>query len=172
MVKNTTLREDKVLEKMKKSFPTYRFGNYLDMARLVQADEFAYKNRSRLETQFTKDIKQTLADITLLMQYLSNKNKSDILTSPEFNNHMKRIMDYSKFGKIDEDFMASFYSNMVQFGIKGISQNLPKEFTPLIEEHMKPLILLLNSITSYSKQVGKKGQSAYSPFGEIWDNTL
>ena len=56
MVKNTTLREDKVLNELKKSFPTYSFGNYVDMARLIQPKDFQYKNRSKLETQFTKDI--------------------------------------------------------------------------------------------------------------------
>ena len=169
MDKNTTSREDKVLDSLKKAFPTYSFGikskadNYLDMARLINPVDVPYKNRSRLELEFTKQIKQALADITLLIQYLSKKNKSDILTSPEFNDHMKRIMDFSKDSQVDEEYMVSFYSNMIQFGVNGIAQNMPKEFTPLIEEHLKPLTRLLNSITAYSKQVGKKGTSAYSP---------
>ena len=44
MVKNTTLREDKVLKSMKKAFPTYSFGKYIDMARLIQPQDFDYKN--------------------------------------------------------------------------------------------------------------------------------
>jgi len=168
MVKNTTLREDKVLKSLKKAYPTYSLGikskdeNFLDMARLIQPQSFDYKNRSRLELEFTKQIKQALYDITLLMQFLSKKNKSDILTSHEFNDHMKRIMDFSKHGKVDEDYMASFYSNMIQFAINGITQNMPREFTPLIEEHLKPLTRLLTAITAYSKQVGKKGNSAFT----------
>ena len=163
MGKNTTLREDKVLEQLKKSIPTYSFGNYLDMARLIQPVNFPYKNRSRLESEFTKGIKQSLFDITLLMQYLSKKNLSDILTSHEFNNHIKRIMDFAKHHKVDEDYMVSFYSNMIQFGVQGITKHMPREFTPLIEEHLQPLTRLLTSITAYSKQVGKKGVSAYEP---------
>jgi len=163
MVKNTTLREDKVLDQLEKSFPTYSFGTYLDMARLIQPANFPYKNRSRLESDFTKGIKQSLYDITLLMQYLSKKNLSDILTSPEFNDHIKRIMNFAKLGKADEDYMVSFYSNMIQFGVNGISKHMPREFTPLIEEHLAPLTRLLTSITAYSKQVGKKGTSAYMP---------
>ena len=50
---------------------------------------------------------------------------------------------------------------MVKFGIKGITNNMPHEFTALIEEHLKPLLLLLSSITAYSKQHGKAGTSAY-----------
>lgn len=159
MVKNTTLREDKVLKSLKKAFPTYSFGNYLDMARLIQPADFDYKNRSRLESEFTKKIIQAIADVTLLIQYVNAKHKAEILTSEEFNNFMIRIMNFSKFGKVDQDYLASFYPNMVKFGIKGITDNLPHEFTALIEEHLKPLLLLLNSITAYSKQQGKSGSS-------------
>ena len=168
MVKNTTSREDKVLKEMKKAFPTYSFGNYLDMARLIQPRDFNYKNRSRLESDFTKKIIQAIADITLLTQYVNAKRKAEILTSDEFNRFMIRIMEFSKFGKVDQDYLASFYPNMVKHGIKGITNNLPNEFTALIEEHLRPLLLLLNSITAYSKQHGKSGGSAYSPSFETW----
>ena len=173
MVKNTTSREDKVLKQLKKAFPTYSFGNYLDMARLIQPDNFEYKNRSRLEKEFTEKIIQQIADITLLIQYVNAKHKAEILTSDEFNNFMTRIMDFSRFNKVDEDYLASFYPNMVKHGIKGITNNLPQEFTALIEEHLKPLLLLLSSITNYSKQVGKSGTSAYGQGKfELWDGTL
>ena len=173
MVKNTTSREDKVLKHLKKAFPTYGFGNYLDMARLIQPDNFEYKNRSRLEKEFTEKIIQQIADITLLIQYVNAKHKAEILTSDEFNNFMTRIMDFSRFNKVDEDYLASFYPNMVKHGIKGITNNLPQEFTALIEEHLKPLLLLLSSITNYSKQVGKSGTSAYGQGKfELWDGTL
>ena len=173
MVKNTTSREDKVLKDIKKAFPTYSFGNYLDMARLIQPNNFDYKNRSRLEKEFTEKIIQQIADITLLIQYVNAKHKAEILTSDEFNNFMTRIMDFSRFNKVDEDYLASFYPNMVKHGIKGITNNLPQEFTALIEEHLKPLLLLLSSITNYSKQVGKSGTSAYGQGKfELWDGTL
>ena len=172
MVKNTTSREDKVLKQLKKAFPTYSFGNYIDMARLIQPQSFDYKNRSRLEKEFTEKIIQQIADITLLIQYVNAKHKAEILTSDEFNNFMVRIMEFSKFGKVDQDYLASFYPNMVKHGIKGITNNLPNEFTALIEEHLKPLILLLNSITAYSKLHGKSGGSAYSPSFESWSDTL
>jgi len=173
MVKNTTSREDKVLKDIKKAFPTYSFGNYLDMARLIQPNNFEYKNRSRLEKEFTEKIIQQIADITLLIQYVNAKHKAEILTSDEFNNFMTRIMDFSRFNKVDEDYLASFYPNMVKHRIKGITNNLPQEFTALIEEHLKPLLLLLSSITNYSKQVGKSGTSAYGQGKfELWDGTL
>ena len=173
MVKNTTLREDKVLKEMKKAYPMYDFGNYLDMARLVQPRDMKYKNRSRLESEFTKKIIQQIADITLLIQYVNAKHKAEILTSHEFNNFMKRIMDFSRFGKVDQDYLASFYPNMVKHGIKGITNHLPQEFTALIEEHLKPLLLLLSSITAFSKKQGKSGSSAYGQGQfELWDGTL
>jgi len=171
MVKNTTLREDKVCNELKKAFPTYSFGNYIDMARLIQPRDFNYKNRSRLESDFTKKIIQAIADITLLTQYVNAKHKAEILTSDEFNHFMTRIMEFSKFGKVDQDYLASFYPNMVKHGIKGITNNLPNEFTALIEEHLRPLLLLLNSITAYSKQHGKSGGSAYSPSFETWSGS-
>ena len=173
MVKNTTSREDKVLKQLKKAFPTYSFGTYIDMARLIQPQNFEYKNRSRLEKEFTEKIIQQIADITLLIQYVNAKHKAEILTSEAFNNFLTRIMDFSRFDKVDQDYLASFYPNMVKHGIKGITNNLPQEFTALIEEHLKPLLLLLSSITNYSKQVGKSGTSAYGQGRyELWDGTL
>ena len=173
MVKNTTLREDKVLKQLKKDFPTYSFGNYLDMARLIQPESFDYKNRSRLESDFTKKIIQQILDITLLMQYVNAKHKAEILSSPAFNNFLKRIMDFSRFDKVDEDYLASFYPNMVKHGIKGITNHLPNEFSALIEEHLKPLLLLLSSITAYAKEQGKSGSSAYGKGKfELWDGSL
>ena len=183
MVKNTTLREDKVLNELKKAYPRYRLGIeinagkisdwYLDMARLIQPQSFEYKNRRRLELEFTKKIIQGISDITLVLQYVNAKHKAEILTSDEFNNFMTRIMNFSKFGKVDQDYLASFYPNMIKFGLKGITNNLPQEFTALIEEHLKPLLLLLSSITAYSKQQGKAGTSAYGHGRtELWDGTL
>ena len=62
---------------------------------------------------------------------------------------------------------------MVKFGIKGITNNMPHEFTALIEEHLKPLLLLLSSITAYSKQHGKAVTSAYGHGRtELWDGSL
>ena len=168
MVKNTTLREDKVLKEIEKTFPTYRFGNYLDMARLIQPNHFKYRNRSRLETQFTENIKQTLADISLLIQHLDKKHQSEIFSSGEFNEFLRSVIRYSKSSKVDDDYLASFYPNLVKHGIVGITSNLPKEFTTLIDEHLKPLMNLLESITAYSKQVGKKGDIAYGSQYQEW----
>ena len=183
MVKNTTSREDKVLNELKKAYPTYRFGMeinagkisdwYLDMARLIQPQSFDYKNRPRLELEFTKKIIQGISDITLVSQYVNAKHKAEILTSEAFNNFMRRTMDFSKFGIVDQDYLASFYPNMIKHGVKGITNNMPHEFTALIEEHLKPLILLLNSITAYAKLHDKKGGSAYSPsFEDFHSDTL
>lgn len=166
MTKNTTLREDKVIKEIEKAFPTYRFGNYLDMGRLIQSKHFDYKNRTRLETKFTKDIIQTLSDVTLLFQYLAPKHQSEIFTSSEFTNFMTRLMDLTKFGKVDDDYLASFYPNMIKFALTGITNSLPVEFTPMIEEHLKPLLRLLNSISAYSKRLGKKGDIAYPTYSE------
>ena len=169
MDKNTTLREDKVLSGLKVTFPSYKLGNYVDLGRLLQPENFRYKNRTRLEQEFTYKIINAFHDIIITLQHLDKKRQAQILTSPEFTDFMARIISpVNKDDSIHEDYLASYYTNMVKHGMKGITNHLPREFTELIDQHLKPLITLLNSISEYSKQVGKKGSTAYGNRFEVW----
>jgi len=169
LVKITTLREDKVIASIKKAFPRYELGNYTDLGRLLQPQDFRYKNRTRLEQEFTYKIIQAFHDIIITMQHLDKKRQAKILTSLQFNDFLSRIINpVNKDDKIHEDYLASYYTNMVKHGMKGITNHLPREFTELIDQHLKPLITLLNSISEYSKQVGKKGSTAYGARFEVW----
>jgi len=150
MVKNTTLPEDKVLKQVKKTFDTYRFGIHLDLARLIQGHAFRYKNRSRLENQFTTDIKQDFDDMNLIIQNLNSKHQSDIFTSNQFNSFVKTWLKHAKTTK-EQDYLSTLYPSLLKIALTGMRDNMPGEFKESIDHHYKPLMKLLEAISKTSK---------------------
>ena len=150
MVKNTTLREDKVLKQVEKTFPTYRFGMYLDLARLVQRNAFDYKNRSRLENDFTEDVKQDFDDMKLIIENLDSKHQSDIFTSNQFNSFVKSWLKHAKTTK-EQDYLSTLYPSLLKIALTGMRDNMPIEFKESIDHHYKPLMKLLEAISKTSK---------------------
>ena len=116
MVKNTTLREDKVLKQIQNTFSTYSFGNYIDLARLIQGHAFRYKNRSRLENQFSEEVKQNFDDMKLIIANLSSKHQADILTSKQFNSFVKTWLKVAKTTK-EQDYLATLYPSLMKIAL-------------------------------------------------------
>lgn len=149
MEKKTTLREDKVQKQIESTFPTYRFGTYLDLTRLLRPQQMRYKNRRRLEIAFTEDINQELDDIKLIMENLSSKHQSDIFTSDQFNYFIKNWLKHVKTTK-EQDQHALLYSSMLKIALTGMRDNMPSEFKESIDHHYKPLMKLLEAISKTS----------------------
>ena len=150
MVKNTTLREDKVLKQIKKTFDTYRFGIHLDLARLIRPEQMRYKNRSRLENDFTANTKQNFLDMKLIIQNLDSKHQSDIFTSKQFNSFVQTWLQYARTDK-EQDHLALLYPSLLKIALTGMRQNMPVEFKESIDHHYKPLMKLLEAISKTSK---------------------
>ena len=150
MVKNTTLREDKVLKQVKKTFDTYSFGNHLDLARLIQGHAFRYKNRSRLENQFSDEVKQNFDDMNLIIKNLSSKHQVDIFTSNQFNDFVKTWLKHAKTTK-EQDHLSTLYPSLLKIALTGMRDNMPSEFKESIDYHYKPLMKLLEAISKTSK---------------------
>ena len=146
MVKNTTLREDKVLKQLEKTFPTYRFGMHVDLARLLQPHMMNYKNRSRLETQFSLDVKQDFDDMSLIIPNLNSKHQADIFTSKQFNSFVKTWLKMARTTK-EQDHLSTLYPSLLKIALTGIRQNMPVEFKESIDHHYKPLMKLLDAIS-------------------------
>lgn len=146
MVKNTTTNEDKVLKQVEKTFDTYAFGIHLDLARLIQPQAFRYKNRSRLENQFSDEVKQNFDDMKLIIENLSSKHQADIFTSKQFNSFVKSWLKHAKTTK-EHDHQAILYTSMLKIALTGIRDNMPIEFKESIDEYYKPLKKLLEAIS-------------------------
>lgn len=150
MVKNTTTREDKVLKQIEKTFPTYRFGIPLDLARLLRPKQMRYKNRSRLVNQFTTDVKQDFDDMKLIIENLDSKHQSDIFTSDQFNYFIKLWLNHVKTSQ-EQEQQAMHYTSMLKIALTGIRNNMSSEFKESIDHHYKPLMTLLEVISKTSK---------------------
>ena len=164
MVKNTTLREDKVLKQLEKTFPTYRFGMHVDLARLLQPHMMNYKNRSRLETQFSTDVKQDFDDMSLIIPNLSSKHQADIFTSKQFNSFVKTWLKMARTTK-EQDHLSTLYPSLLKIALTGIRQNMPVEFKESIDHHYLPLMKLLEAIS-------KTGNAGNTIFDSELEETL
>ena len=149
MVKNTTIPEDKVLKQIEKTFPTYSFGIHLDLARLIQPHAFRYKNRSRLENQFSDEVKQNFDDMNLIIKNLSSKHQVDIFTSNQFNDFVKTWLKHAKTTK-EQDHLSTLYPSLLKIALTGMRQNMPIEFKESIDEYYLPLMKLLEAISKTS----------------------
>ena len=161
MTKNTTLREDKVVKNLSNTFPNYAFGNYLDLARLINPQQMRYKNKSRLNRQFTDKSIQSFSDLGLIIQSLDDKHKGEIFTSDGFNNLIHTLLRYSKSTKESDDYFMALYPNLLKTALMGMTKTMPLEFKPLIDEHLKPLMNLLDLTTALGKKFNMKGSSLY-----------
>ena len=150
MAKNTTLREDKVLKEVEKTFPTYSFGIHLDLARLIQPHAFRYKNRSRLENQFSDEVKQNFDDMKLIIENLDSKHQTDIITSEQFNSFVQTWLKVANTTK-EQDYLATLYPSLMKIALTGMRDNMPIEFKESIDEYYNPLMKLLDAISKTSK---------------------
>lgn len=150
MVRDTTLREDSVKKQVEKTFPTYRFGNYTNLARLTRGEKMRYKNRTRLENEFQKDVKQTFDDMKLIISHLNSNRQADILTSEQFNSFVKTWLNVAR-ETTEQDHLALLYPSLLKVALTGIRQNMPSEFKESIDHHYEPLMKLLDAISKTSK---------------------
>jgi len=64
--------------------------------------------------------------------------------------------------------MIKLYSNFLQIGMQGILQQMPSEFTHILEPKVQEIMELMNAIKQYTKAVApKKAQVMDFPFSQF-----
>jgi len=165
MKKGLNAKQEGNLMNLKKTLPELSLASYEDLARLRDPEIFPYKNKSRLHNRVKESILKSFLESAYAFQHLPSSDKREIMTSHLFHNLMNNFInsskDVEKLQKSDEPekyFAFVMYQNFFTIGIEGLIATMPNEFRPHLENEIKPILLLMQSIAKYSKRQNPKSK--------------
>ena len=162
--------------KIEKAFPSHKLCNINNLTYLLKPElleELHKSSKSKILRKIQDDCKQALQELAHVMQFLPRKQSSEILVSKQFEYFMTVIQDFRFLDKkIQNEHAQTIYSNFVQLGLRGISNSMPRQFSVVVQEMVRPILQLLIAISeteikdvpkltdSFKKEVlGKKKKS-------------
>ena len=163
MKERQTARQKGILEDIEKTYPNLTLIKPIEFARLFHPKDFPFENKPRLYREVTEKVIQSFNDYHYATRELPTSYKVKIITSRSFNDCLKSIfrdMAYvDKKQKSEEpDKRLSFimYYNFFNFGIEGLIKSMPEEFRYTLQDQIRPVLLLMQSITRFTLQSGSK----------------
>ena len=163
MKKGQTAKQEKILNDMKKTHPNLTLIKPIEFGRLFYPKDFPFENKPRLYRDVTEKVIQFFDDYHYATRELPTSYKVKILTSRSFNDCLKSIirdMTYvdKKQKSDDPDKQLSFmmYYNFFTIGIEGLIKSMPEEFRNTLQDQIRPVLLLMQSITRFTLQSGSK----------------
>ncbi len=165
MQKVPNAQQEYLLSALKQTFPKLKLVSYEDLARLRDPKLFPYKNKSRLYNRVKDNIMQALFDFDYTFHHLPSSDRREIMSSRNFTDFMKMIIRFSsdvkKLQKLDESekaFAFVIYQNFFTMGIEGLIATMPEEFRPYLQNQIKPIMFLMQSIAKHSQRVNPKSK--------------
>ena len=163
MRKGQTAKQEKILNDMKKTHPNLTLIKPIEYGRLFYPDDFPFENKPRLYREVTDKVIQTFNDYHYATRELPMSYKVKIITSRGFDDCIKSIIEnmsyVDKKQKSEEpEKRLSFmmYYNFFNFGIEGLIKSMPEEFRYTLQDQIRPVLLLMQSITRFTLQSGSK----------------
>ena len=149
--KTHDLRLDREIIKIEKSFPSHKLTSKKNLTYLLKPDFFNELSKSQ-QTKVMKQVKenctQTLNELSHVMQFLPKKQCSEILTSNQFEYFMRLVQDFRFLDKkIENEFAQTLYSNFITIGLRGISNSMPRQFSVVVQDMVRPILQLLIAIS-------------------------
>lgn len=166
MRKILTGKQIKIINQLEKTFPTYTLTTYPNLARLRHSKEFPYGNKARLFNDVSNDIEQLFRDVSAVYHYMPLSYRTRIIASSAFYRlftdqifpslkEKERKKKPTEKAEMYESFIM--YQNFFTIGIEGLIRTMPTEFQNYLTKEIKPIMQLMESITSfYRKATGKK----------------
>ena len=163
MKKGQDAKQEGILDEIKKTHPNLTLIKPIEFARLFYPKDFHFENKPRLYREVTEKVIQFFNDYHYATRELPTSYKVKILTSRSFNDCLKSIirdMTYvDKKQKSEEpDKRLSFlmYHNFFSAGFEGLIKSMPEEFRYTLQEQIRPVLLLMQSITKFTLQSDSK----------------
>ena len=163
MKKGQDAKQEGILDEIKKTYPNLTLIKPIEFARLFHPKDFPFENKSRLYREVTEKVIQFFNDYHYATRELPTSYKVKILTSRSFNDCLKSIIrDITYVDKKqkseDPDKRLSFlmYYNFFSAGFEGLIKSMPEEFRYTLQEQIRPVLLLMQSITKFTLQSDSK----------------
>jgi len=116
------------------------------------------RNDERKLSRSKRKIKQSLIDFHYAFSRLPDSYKTKILTDRSFNDFMITINQFAKRVDTKQDkepeklFSFNMYYNFFNIGMDGLIKTMPTDFQQYIDEQMRPILLLMQSISRFSNK--------------------
>lgn len=151
------------LEQLEKDIPNLRLISHIEFGRLSDSTKFPYGNKPRLYREITEKILQVCDDFPNIFERMPISYKYDILLSPQLNSMTQLISSYKGMTDMKDqsekpEKMRSFILSYNYFttGIEGLIASMPQEFRQYLEEQIKPILQLMQSIAKFSQSTTRK----------------
>ena len=162
--------------KTENSFPSHKLTTMKNLTYLIKPQFFrvlSQSQQSKVMKEVKENCKQSLQELAHVMQFLPKKQSSEVLTSAQFESLMRLVQDFRFLDKkVENEYAQTLYSNFIQIGLRGISNSMPRQFSTVVQDMVRPILQLLIAISetdikdapklkdSFKKEVlGKKKKS-------------
>ncbi len=163
MKKGQDAKQEGILDEIKETHPNLTLIKPIEFARLFYPKDFPFENKPRLYREVTEKVIQSFNDYHYATRELPTSYKVKIITSRGFNDCLKSIfrdMPYvdkkQKSEEPDKRLSFMMYYYFFNIGIEGLIKSMPEEFRYTLQDQIRPVLLLMQSITRFTLQSGSK----------------
>jgi hypothetical protein len=134
------------------------------MARLLQPDKYKYKHKSRLRRTGADTALRCLETVSRIMQVLPDNFRLEIISDPAYQALTSQVLKEQKKVKETKDNMPlgivalNYHFQLLVNGLLGIKEMMPEEFTQVLFQQMQPVLLTMQSISSYARANNPKNK--------------
>ena len=156
MKKDHVSRLEREMINIEKQFSSHKLVTMRNLTYLLKSDifnELGRTQKAKIMKEVKENCKQALQELAHVMQFLPKKQSSEV----------------------QNEYAQTLYSNFIQIGLRGISNSMPRQFSLVVQEMIRPILQLLVAISeteikgvpkltdSFKKEVlGKNIVSLYS----------
>jgi len=163
MKKGQTAKQEKILVDIKNTYPNLTLIKPIEFARLFHPKDFPFENKPRFYREVTEKVIQFFNDYHYATRELPTSYKVKIITSRGFNDCLKSIfrdMSYvdkkQKSEEPEKQLSFLMYYHFFNIGIEGLIKSMPEQFRYTLQDQIRPVLLLMQSITRFTLESGSK----------------
>lgn len=163
MKNRQTAKQEGILDEIKKTRSHLKLIDHNEFAYLWNPEEFKITNPPRFHRGIQSKIEQSLNEFHYAFSPLPDSYKVKILSGRPFQDFMNTIKQYTyitdkKQKHLDSEKLFSFnmYYDFFNIGMEGLIKTMPTDFQQYIDEQMRPILLLMQSISRFSNQKNSK----------------
>ena len=151
MVKSHKIRLEKAMLEIENSFPSHKMTTMKNLTYLLKPEllkELSQSQQSKILKRVSWDCIHNLWELHHVMQFLPKKQSSKVLTHPTFQSFMSLVQDFRFLDKkVENEYAQTLYSNFITIGLRGISNSMPRQFSVVVQDMVRPILQLLIAIS-------------------------
>ena len=151
MTKSHESRLAKAMLEIEKSFPSHKMTTMKNLTYLLRPEllkELSQSQQSKVLRQVKENCTSALHELSHVMQFLPKKYSSETLTSKEFEYFMTLVQDFRFLDKkVENEVAQTLYANFITIGLQGITNSMPRQFSEVVRDMVRPILQLLIAIS-------------------------